>query len=63
MKMIKHIYSTIDKINILENNNYKTKELTDVLNKNINSIMKSFIILLKEDLKNINEQHNKKRIK
>ena len=60
---VKHIYSTIDKINILENNNYKTKGLTDVLNKNINSIMKSFIILLKEDLKNINEQHNKKRIK
>ena len=58
-----HIYNTLNKVKSLNKNNYNSNNLMDVLDKQVEVIMKSFLRMFKEDMLLLNKQNNKKLIK
>ncbi len=59
----KHINDTISIIKSFENNNYNANAITKVLEENTNSVMKSYISILKNDIKSLEDIKGKKKHK
>lgn len=62
-KSSKHINDTINIITSFKNNNYNANAITKTLEENTNSIMKSYISILKNDIKSLEDTKSKKKIK
>lgn len=62
-KSNKHINDTINIITSFKNNNYNANAITKTLEENTNSIMKSYISILENDIKSLEDTKSKKKIK
>ena len=62
-KSSKHINDTINIITSFKNNNYNANAITKTLEENTNNIMKSYISILENDIKSLEDTKSKKKIK